>query len=80
MATRTMQLRRAKAELSAVVDEAVKGNATVITRYGKPQAVLVKYEDWESGHQSFADLLLAFPGPDAEVLSRWPDTPRELEL
>ena len=37
---REIQLRDAKATLSAVVDEAVNGNPSVITRHGKPVAEL----------------------------------------
>jgi hypothetical protein len=33
---RNIQLRDAKAALSAVVDDAAHGNASVITRHGKP--------------------------------------------
>jgi prevent-host-death family protein len=62
-----IQLKDAKARLSAVVDRAVAGEATVITRHGRKEAVLVSFEEWErvSKVPSFADLLLAFPGgPD----------------
>jgi prevent-host-death family protein len=37
----TIQLRDAKAILSALVDEAEKGKLTVITRHGRPAAMLV---------------------------------------
>ena len=42
-----IQLRDAKATLSAVVDEAMRGKPAVITRHGKRQAVVVSYKEWE---------------------------------
>ena len=58
-----IQLRDAKANLSAVVDEAVQGKPAVITRHGKKQAVLVSYEEWQrlSHVPSFGRLLMAAP-------------------
>lgn len=38
---KTVQLREAKASLSALVDAAESGEATVITRHGRPAAMLV---------------------------------------
>ena len=66
---REIQLRDAKASLSAVVDEAMRGKPAVITRYGKRQAVVVSYEEWErlSSVPSFGRLLMAAP-PTAEDL------------
>lgn len=60
---RKIQLRDAKASLSAVVDEAMRGKPAVITRHGKPQAVVVSYEEWErlSTVPSFGRLLMAAP-------------------
>jgi antitoxin Phd len=60
---REIQLRDAKASLSAVVDDAVKGKPAVITRHGKRQAVVVGYEEWErlSHVPSFGRLLSAAP-------------------
>jgi len=58
-----IQLRDAKASLSAVVDEAMRGKPAVITRHGKRQAVVVSYEEWErlSHVPSFGRLLMAMP-------------------
>jgi len=58
-----IQLRDAKASLSAVVDEAVQGKPAVITRHGKKQAVVVSYEEWQrlSHVPSFGRLLMAAP-------------------
>jgi antitoxin Phd len=64
---REIQLRDAKAGLSAVVDDAVRGEPAVITRHGKRQAVILSYQEWERLSQvpSFGRLLMAAPiGPD----------------
>jgi antitoxin Phd len=60
---REIQLRDAKATLSAVVDEAVNGNPSVITRHGKPEAVVVSFAEWEriSLVPSFGRLLMSAP-------------------
>jgi len=60
---RKMQLKDAKANLSAVVDEAVRGKPSVITRHGKPEAVVLGFADWErlSRVPSFGRLLMSAP-------------------
>jgi antitoxin Phd len=60
---REIQLRDAKANLLAVVDEAVQGRPAVITRHGKRQVVVVSYEEWErlSHVPTFGRLLMAAP-------------------
>ncbi len=60
---REIQLRDAKASLSAVVDEAMRGKPAVITRHGKRQVVVVSYAEWErlSAVPSFGRLLMAAP-------------------
>ncbi|MGJ4998886.1 type II toxin-antitoxin system Phd/YefM family antitoxin [Bradyrhizobium sp. HKCCYLS3077] len=60
---REIQLRDAKANLSAVVDEAMEGKPSVITRHGKREAVVLSYEEWErlSHVPSFGRLLMAAP-------------------
>jgi antitoxin Phd len=65
-------LKDAKATLSAVVDRAVAGEPTVITRHGRKEAVLVSFEEWErvSKVPSFAELLLAFPGEPGDIPER----------
>jgi antitoxin Phd len=42
---RTLSLREAKATLSAVVEAAAQGEATTITKHGRPTAVVVPVED-----------------------------------
>ncbi len=44
---RELQLKDAKASLSAVIDDAVAGQASVITRHGKKEAVILSYEDFQ---------------------------------
>ena len=60
---REIQLRDAKASLSAVVDEAMQGKPAIITRHGKRQVVVVSYEEWErlSTVPTFGRLLMAAP-------------------
>ena len=38
---RKIQLKDAKANLSAVVDQATRGKPSLITRHGKPEAVVL---------------------------------------
>ena len=58
---REVQLRQAKALLSASVEGVAQGEAAVITRRGKPRAVLVGIDEWNrlSRVSSFGHLLLA---------------------
>lgn len=60
---REIQLRDAKATLSAVVDQARRGEPSVITRHGRPEAVLLSFEDWQRLSQvpSFGRLLMSAP-------------------
>lgn len=65
-----LQLKDAKATLSAVVERAVAGEPTIITRHGRKDAVLVAFKEWErlSKAPSFSDLLLSFPADAAEFV------------
>jgi antitoxin Phd len=58
-----IQLRDAKAHLSAVVDAAIRGEPAVITRHGRKQAVILSFAEWErlSRVPSFGRLLMAAP-------------------
>jgi prevent-host-death family protein len=62
---KTMQMREAKASLSAVVAAAERGEATTITRHGKPAAVMVPIEIarrlYPENKPSFASLLMSIP-------------------
>lgn len=78
---REIQLRDAKATLSAVVDSAVHGEPAVITRHGKPQVVVLSFKEWErlSRVPSFGRLLMAAPiAPDLPERDRTP--PRTAEF
>ena len=67
-----IQLRDAKASLSAVIDEAMQGKPAVITRHGKRQAVIVSYDEWErlSHVPSFGRLLMAAPVAEDDLPRR----------
>jgi prevent-host-death family protein len=75
---REIQLRDAKATLSAVVDGAVRGEAAVITRHGKPQAVIMSFKEWErlSRVPSFGRLLMDAPIAPGDLPDRDQTPPR----
>ena len=79
---RKIQLREAKANLSAVVDDAVRGKPAVITRHGKPEAVVLSFKDWERLSQvpSFGQLLMAAPIAPDDLPLRDPTPPRLANL
>jgi prevent-host-death family protein len=62
---RTLPLRQAKASLSAVVEAAESGEATTITKHGRPAAVVVPVQDaqrlYPPSRPSFVDLLREIP-------------------
>jgi prevent-host-death family protein len=74
-----IQLRDAKAQLSAVVDAAQQGQAAVITRHGKPAAVIIGYEEWQRLSQvpSFGWLLMNSPLEDGDIPAREATAPRD---
>ena len=61
-----VQVREAKAGLSALIEAAERGEPTTITRHGKPAAVLVPVADaarlYGEPARTFAQHLLSFPG------------------
>jgi antitoxin Phd len=69
---RTLQLKDAKATLSALVDQAVQGEPSVITRRGKPVAVVLGFEDWLrlSNVPSFGRLLMSAPIEPDDIPAR----------
>lgn len=74
-AMREVQLRDAKASFSAVVDQAAKGETTVVTRHGAPVAVVLGYGEWQRlthARPGLADLLLSFPEGDEPRRDRTP--------
>ena len=60
---RKIQLKDAKANLSAVLDDATRGKPSVITRHGKPEAVVLGFADWQrlSRVPAFGRLLMSAP-------------------
>ncbi|MDB5470939.1 MAG: prevent-host-death family protein [Caulobacter sp.] len=62
---KTMQVREAKAGLSALIEAAENGEPTTITRHGKPAAVLVPVEDarriYPDKRPSMVELMKNFP-------------------
>jgi len=77
-----IQLRDAKASLSAVVDDAVRGEPAIITRHGKRAAVIMGFEEWKrlSHVPSFGRLLMTAPmdPDDLPERDRTPLRPTEL--
>ncbi len=78
-----IQLREAKAKLSALVDAAERGEATTITRHGRPAAVLVPVEQadklYPQEKKSFAQWLLSMPHPQEFERDQTPVRPVEFE-
>ena len=69
---RKIQLKDAKTSLSALVDQAVRGKPSVITRHGKPEAVVLGFADWQrlSRVPSFGRLLMSVPLEPGDVPKR----------
>lgn len=63
---KTVQVREAKAGLSALIEAAEKGEPTIITKHGKPAAMVVPIEEgrklYRSRQQNFVEFLMTFPG------------------
>ena len=72
---REIQLKDAKATLSSVVDDALGGTGTIITRHGRREAVLISYADYEklSTVPSFGWLLAHAPLPAGDPSARHAD-------
>lgn len=73
----------AKARLSEVIERA-QSDPQIITRHGKPSAVIVSAEEWARKtvrKGTLAEFLLASPLRDADPdLERVRDQPRDVEL
>ncbi|MGE0502901.1 MAG: type II toxin-antitoxin system Phd/YefM family antitoxin [Rhizobiaceae bacterium] len=67
-----IQLKDAKATLSAVVDGAVAGEPAIITRHGRKEAVILSFEEYQrlSSIPSFGELLTSFPGDEDDIPPR----------
>lgn len=79
---REIQLKDAKASLSAVVDQAVRGTPSIITRHGRKDAVILSFEDYErlACAPSFGRLLAAFPGEPEDIPERTGEPIRPVDL
>ena len=68
----TLQLKDAKATLSALVDGALRGESFAITRHGRKQAVVISWEAWErlSNVPSFGRLLAQSPLEEGDIAER----------
>jgi prevent-host-death family protein len=63
----TVQVRDAKANFSALVEAAERGEPTTITKHGRPAAVMVPVDVARRIYPDktdFAEFLMAFPGGD----------------
>jgi prevent-host-death family protein len=69
---REIQLKDAKAKLSAVVDGALQGEAFAITRHGRKEAVVISWAAWErmSKVPSFGRLLASSPLEEGDLPER----------
>jgi prevent-host-death family protein len=79
---REIQLRDAKANLSAVVDDAVQGKPAIITRHGRRDAVILSFEEWRqlTHVPSFGRLLMSAPAAAADIPKRSKAPLREVDL
>lgn len=79
---RTIQLREAKATLSALVEGAARGDTAVITRRGQPRAVLVGLDEWNRLRRvpSFGRLLAASGLEEGDIPPRDPSPARDAGL
>jgi prevent-host-death family protein len=79
----TWTLANAKSRLSEVVERAQRG-PQIITRNGKPSAVIVSTEEWvrkTARRGTLAEFLLASPLRRADIdLERQHDLPRDVTL
>jgi prevent-host-death family protein len=74
----------AKARLSEVIDRAIDAGPQVITRYGRPTAVLVSTEEWNRKARrkgNLAEFFAASPLRGSKLkLRRSKDRPRDIDL
>ncbi len=77
-----VQLREAKAKLSALVKQAASGEVAIITCHGEPQAVIIGIDEWNRLRKapSFGDLLANCPIEEGDLAPRDASPPRELGL
>lgn len=79
---RNVNLREAKASLSALVDAAEHGESVTITRHGKPAAVLISLDDAQKlnkKRRNFVEFLATIPA-EGIVFERNKSTGRKIEF
>jgi prevent-host-death family protein len=63
---KSVQVREAKAGLSALIEAAENGEATIITKHGKPAAAIVPIDAAQKlfpvKRPNFGEFLLTYPG------------------
>lgn len=76
------QFKDVKATLSAVLDQAIAGDPTIVTRHGRKEAVILSFAEYErlANKPSFVDLLRAFPGDESDLPPRNRSGLREVDL
>jgi prevent-host-death family protein len=79
---REIQLKDAKAKLSAVLDGALQGEEFAITRHGRKEAVVISWAAWErlSKIPSFGRLLASSPLEDGDIPERSGTPLRQADL
>lgn len=79
---REAQLKDVKATLSSIVDKAVAGEPTVITRRGRKEAVVLSFEEYErlSAIPSLGEMLTLFPGDPGDIPPRRKGSSRDAGL
>lgn len=79
---KTMQVREAKAGFSALIEAAEQGEPTIITKHGKPAAMVVPIEKartlYPNRNREFIEFLMTFPG--GVELDRDTSTLRDIDL
>ena len=79
----TWQIQQAKTKLSEVIEMAQREGPQTITKHGKPSAVVVSMEEYESMRRNkpdFVEFLLSIPKFDDLDLERSKDVGREIDL
>jgi prevent-host-death family protein len=80
---REIQLRDAKAKLSAVLDDALDGKPSVITRHGRKEGVVISFKEWERLNKripSFGWFLTNAPLEGVELPVRKPGDWRDVDF
>jgi len=79
---KTLHLKEARTTFSAVIDSAQHGEPTIVTKHGRPAAMIVPIADgrklYPDDRPSFAELLLSIPHEIEIERDRSPS--REIDL